>query len=163
MSLLAFVTWLNDTSWSMYLRENDYAFAIIETIHILGLAFSVGLIMWVDLRLIGVSMKGVRVSHVISEFEPWAIGGFLVMFVSGALLLFSEPLKCYNAVSFRIKAVLLVLAGLNAWLFNAKVFPGIVERDASGYTPAWRARVVGILSLTLWLGIIVAGRWTAYK
>ena len=163
MSILSFVTWLNDTSWSVYLRENDYAFAMIETIHILGLAFSVGLIMWIDLRLIGASMKRVRASHVIGGFEPWAVGGFLVMVVSGTLLLFSEPLKCYNAVSFRIKAVLLVLAGLNVWFFHAKVFPNIGEWDASGHTPAWRARMVGILSLTLWLGVIVAGRWTAYK
>jgi hypothetical protein len=163
MSFLAWVTWLNDTSWSMFLRENDYAFAIIETIHVIGLAFSVGLIMWVDLRLVGASMKGLRVSDVIAQFERWAIGGFLVMFVSGMLLLLSEPLKCYSAVSFRIKAILLIAAGLNVWFFNAQVRSNIGEWDASGRTPAWRARLAGMLSLTLWLGIIVAGRWTAYK
>jgi hypothetical protein len=26
----------------------------------------------------------------------------------------------------------------------------------------WRAKMVGILSLILWLGVVIAGRWTAY-
>ena len=28
--------------------------------------------------------------------------------------------------------------------------------------PPWQARLTGFSSLVLWLGIIVAGRWTAY-
>ena len=163
MSLLSLVQWLNETPWSVFLRENDYSFAIIETVHILGLAFSVGLIMWVDLRLMGVSMRRKRVTDIVGQFEPWATGGLVIMFTSGLLLLVSEPLKCYMTISFRFKAVMLVLAGLNVWYFHAKVFPSVAEWDEAAVSPAWRAKMVGAFSLTLWLGIIIAGRWTAYK
>ena len=43
--LLNFVTWLNDTRISVYLRESDWPFPNIETIHILGLGFSFGTVM----------------------------------------------------------------------------------------------------------------------
>jgi hypothetical protein len=162
LRLLGFVQWLNETPWSVFLRENDYSFFVIETIHILGLGFSIGLIMWVDLRLMGLSLRRERVTDVIRQFEPWARGGVLIMLASGSLLLLSEPLKCYTAVAFRLKAVMLILAGLNVWFFNAKVFPTVAEWDDRAAAP-WRARMVGALSMTLWIGIIIAGRWTAYK
>src|SRR5579872_2812551 len=100
--LLHFVQILNDSSWSIYLRESDWPFAIIETIHILALGLSVGTILWVDLRLVGLAMKRERVSDVISSLAPWATSGFIIMFLSGTLLLLSEPMKCYTRLSFRL-------------------------------------------------------------
>src|SRR5580704_18821659 len=83
--LLSFVQWLNDTRISVYLRESDWPFPIIETVHILGLGFSVGTVMWLDLRLLGLAMRKAPVSDVIEQLEPWAMGGFAVMMVSGSL------------------------------------------------------------------------------
>ncbi len=79
--------------------------------------------MWVDLRLMGVCMKRERMSDMIAQLEPWAIGGFSIMFVSGFLLLLSEPLKCYTTLAFRLKAVMLVLAASTYGCFTA-VFIG---------------------------------------
>ena len=126
---LSFVQWLNDTPISVYLRESDWPFPIIETIHILGLGFSVGTIMWLDLRLLGLAMRDAPVVDVIEQLEPWAIGGFTVMFVSGSLLILSEPLKCYNTVAFRIKVVLLILAALNVLYFHKRVMHNVDEWD----------------------------------
>jgi len=157
--LLSLVTWLNDTPFSVTLREGYYAFPIIETIHILGLGFSVGTIMWVDLRLLGIAMRRRPVADVIGQLEPWAIGGFVVMFISGFLLLLSEPLKCYTTLAFRIKVVMLILAAMNVWYFHKRL-----PRDRSQWDRQmpWRAKMVGLFSLVLWLGIVIAGRWTAY-
>jgi hypothetical protein len=161
MHLVNFFQWLNDQPFSVALREGDWPFPIIETIHILGLGVSVGVIMWVDLRLVGVTMRRERVSDLVDQLEPWAIGGFIVMFISGFLLLLAEPMKCYTTLSFRLKAIMLVLASLNVWYFHAKVYPTVAEWDEAPVLP-WRAKLVGILSMTLWFGIIIAGRWTAY-
>ena len=157
--LLSLVTWLNDTPFSVALREGYYAFPIIETIHILGLGFSVGTIMWVDLRLLGIAMRRRPVADVIGQLEPWAIGGFVVMFISGFLLLLSEPLKCYTTLAFRIKVVMLVLAAANVWYFHKRL-PH--DRSQWDRQMPWRAKMVGLFSLVLWLGIVIAGRWTAY-
>ena len=157
--LLDFANWLNDTSLSVALREGYYSFPIIETIHILGLGFSVGLIMWLDLRLLGFAMRRRPVSDVIVQLEPWAIGGFAVMFVSGLLLLLAEPLKCYTTLAFRLKAGMLVLAGLNVLYFHKRLGR---DRKQWDLVMPWQAKMVGLLSLVLWLAIVIAGRWTAY-
>jgi len=117
--------------------------------------------MWIDLRLMGVAMKRERVSDLITQVEPWAIGGFVIMFISGALLLLSEPLKCYNTLAFRLKVVMLILAGINVWLFHRGIYRTIAKWDDDKVLP-WQARMCGLLSLVLWFGIIIAGRWTAY-
>src|SRR5258708_18638402 len=95
--LLSFVQWLNDTRISVYLRESDWPFPIIETVHILGLGFSVGTIMWLDLRLLKLAVRAVPVADVIEHLEPWAIGGFSRSLVSGSLLIFSSPLRVCTA------------------------------------------------------------------
>lgn len=144
------------------MRENDYFFPTVETIHILGLSLSVGTIMWLDLRLIGISMGRYRVKELVGQLEQLAIWGFLVMFISGFLLLCSEPLKCYTILAFRLKIIMLPLAGLNVLYFHSKGVFGTVSEWDEGTIIPWRARMVGILSLALWFGIIAAGRWTAY-
>jgi hypothetical protein len=161
MHLANFFQWLNDLPFSVTLRANDWIFPIVETFHILGLGLSVGIILWLDLRLIGLTLRDESVSQVISQLEPWAISGFIVMFLSGSLLFLSEPLKCYTAIAFRLKFVMLILAGLNVWYFHAKIYPKVAEWDQSSTIP-WQARMVGYVSMVLWFGIIIAGRWTAY-
>ena len=161
-SIAAFCEWLNNTAISVNLRQRDWPFPIIETIHILGLAVSVGVVFWIDLRLMGLIMRREPMSDVVGQLEPWAVRGFSIMFLSGILLFVSEPLYCYNATAFRIKLLLVVLAGLNVWFFHSRVYRYVTQWDESPGVPA-RARMVGFLSLVLWFGVIAAGRWTAYK
>lgn len=127
----------------------------------LALGFSVGTILLVDLRLMGLVFRRVRTSDVMNQLEPWAIGGFIAMFASGILLFFAEPLKAYTTIAFRIKMVLLVLAGLNVWIFHKGIYQRIQQWDEAKVIP-WEAKMTGYVSIALWLGIIVCGRWTAY-
>jgi hypothetical protein len=60
--------------------------------------------------------------------------------------------------AFRIKLILLALAGLNALTFHLTVYRQAVEWDV---IPR-RARLAGMVSLLLWIGIIAAGRSIAY-
>ena len=161
MSFLALVQWLNETSLSVYLRESELAFPLTEAIHLLGLAVSVGTIMWVDLRLMGLAMRRERVSDVVSRLEPWAKVGFVVMFISGLLLFLGKPENYYTTTPFRIKMLLLPLAGVNVMLFHKRVYPNVAQWDQDVVAP-WQGRLVGSVSVMLWVVIIVLGRWTAY-
>jgi hypothetical protein len=161
MHLVDLFQWLNDSAFSTWLREEDWPFPIIETIHLLALGMSVGTILWVDLRLMGFVTKRHPVSDIVGQLEPWAIPGFVVMFISGLLLFISEPMKCYTTLAFRLKAIMLVLTALNVWYFHAKVYPGVAEWDETAALPL-QAKMVGFVSMVLWFGIIIAGRWTAY-
>ena len=58
--------------------------------------------------------------------------------------------------------VLLLLAGLNVWIFHSRVYPKVATWDVDGVPPR-AARVAGALSLVLWIGIVVSGRMIAYN
>jgi len=159
--LLNICQWLQDTSIGTGIRESVWIFPIIETVHLLALAFSVGIIMFVDLRLIGAAMKDQPVSEVFTKLQPMAVKGFVVNFLSGMMLFWSEPLKCYHSVYFQIKLVLLFLLGLNALGFQYFTFPGVAAWDKAPSPPA-RAKMAGWVSLAFWTGVVLMGRAIAY-
>jgi hypothetical protein len=162
MSLYNFCQWLQDTNGATALRESQFMFPLIEGAHVLGLAVSIGVILMVDLRLIGVRMRSEAFSDILSQLEPWSLVGFAAMFITGGLLFWAEAAKCYNSTAFRLKLLFLLLAGVNALVFKKTVFPSaaIWDRDPSNIPV--RARMAGWLGIGLWATVIAFGRWTAY-
>ena len=161
MSLLQVCQWLNDTQLATAIRESDVVFPVIETVHVLGIALLAGTVAIVDLRLLGLILKKERFSQVAGQILPLTWLGFAAMFGSGALLFLAEAAKSYYNPAFRFKMLLLIIAGLNPLIFHSTVYRHVSLWDESPVAP-WRARLTGYLSLTLWSGIIVAGRAIAY-
>lgn len=159
--LLRFCTWLQDTSFSTGIRESVWTFPIIETVHLMALAFSVGIIVLVDLRLIGVTLRDRPVSEVFSKLQPMAVKGFGINVLSGLLLFGSEPVKCYHSTYFLIKCILLFLLAVNAWGFDRFTYPTVAGWDKAMAMP-FGAKLAGWVSLSFWLGVIVMGRAIAY-
>lgn len=153
--------WLQESRVGSGLGESLYMFPIIEGAHVLALAFSVGTVIWFDLRLIGVWMPHRSVSDVFRQFRPWMIGGFTVMFITGGLLFMSLATSAYQHTYFRIKILLLLLAGLNVAIFHLTIDRRRAEWDRAPVPPL-QARIAGIVSIVLWAGIIAAGRIMAY-
>ena len=147
---------------SIALRESVWVYPIIETVHVLGLCLFVGTAWLWDLRLLGVTLRGVPVSRLSKQILPWTAVGFAIMAVSGLGLVFSEPLRFYSNIFFRIKLVLLTAAGLNAFIFHQTVGRRKDEWESSSLLP-FRARLAGVLSLGLWATVIVTGRLIAYN
>jgi hypothetical protein len=162
MSPLAFFEQLAETPWSMSLHESEIAYSIIESIHVWSLCLFFGLAVMFDLRLLGWTMRKVPVSEFSRRLLPWTILGFVIMVISGTLLVYAIPVRTYQNIFFRFKMILLLLAGLNVLIFHSRVYPGIAKWDLDG-TPPRPARVAGALSLVLWIGVIVSGRMIAYN
>ena len=162
MSLLAWCQWLQDTTFSTAIRTSGYTYPLIEGGHVLGLALSVGTIIWFDLRLLGLTMRRDRVSDVFNQLRPWTTAGFAVMVVTGSLLFASRAGDAYVSMYFRIKAGLLLLGALNIVIFHTTIDRQREQWDAAA-TPPFRARMAGLLSLVLWFSIIAAGRIMAYN
>ena len=158
----AMVEWLAGTRGSIALHESQYMYVIVESIHVLTLCLFVGFSALLDLRLLGWLLRRVPVSRMVARLMPWTVAGFIVMVISGLLLFYSIPVRSYHSVFFRIKVVLLVLAGVNAWVFHAGIWRRRTTWDLERVPPR-RARVAGALSLVLWASIVVAGRLIAYN
>jgi len=136
-------------------------YPLIESVHVLTLCLFVGVIMMWDLRLMGVTLRSVPVSEMSARVLPWAVAGFIIMTISGGLLVYQDPVRAYKSVLFRAKLAMLILAGLNALIFHVTIGRGLASWDAAPVVPT-RAKIAGGVSLTLWTCIIVAGRLIAY-
>ena len=116
---------------SIALRESLWMYPIIETAHVLGLCLFVGTAWLWDLRLLGWTLRRVPVSQLSKQILPWTAIGFVIMALSGAGLVFSEPLRFYTNVFFRLKLALLAFAGLNAFIFHQTIGRRKEEWDLS--------------------------------
>jgi hypothetical protein len=160
MFLLSICQWLDSTRLNAFMGQSKWAFPLLDTIHTLGIVLVAGTIMLVDLRLLSLGLRSVPVAAVVHRIVPWTLAGFGLMFVTGGLLFCSEAVKMYRSPAFRIKLVLLILAGLNALIFHRTVYRDVAKWGPSS-VPA-RARLAGLASLLFWMAIIAAGRAIAY-
>jgi hypothetical protein len=161
MSILSICEWLEATPVGILVRESLWGFQIIVALHLLGLAFSAGTVVWFDLRLLGVSMQRCRVSEVYKRLAPWMLSGFAAMFVTGAMLFIGFATRAYGNVFFRIKVAALLLAGINALMFHIITERQIARWDESA-SPPFGARLAGAISMLAWTVVILAGRIMSY-
>ena len=162
MTLLTFCQWMESTQWSIALHESIWGYPVVESIHVLTLCLFLGLAAMLDLRLLGVTLLKTPVSEVERRLLPWTAAGFVVMVVTGALLFYAIPVKSYLNIFFRVKVLLLVLAGINVFVFHSTIDRKKSEWDLSPKPPL-QARLAGGISLFLWAGIVVTGRMIAYN
>jgi len=161
MSIEGIFQYIDATRSSTALRESLYLFPIIEGTHVISLALSVGLVMWFDLRLAGWILKDQSVSAVFRPLRPFMLIGFAITFITGGMLFWSLAMRCYGSPFFWAKAIMLVLAGVNIAVYHLTIDRRQTEWDKAPIPPM-QARIAGIASLTLWIGIIAAGRMMAY-
>lgn len=152
---------LYDSHIGTMIRESDTAFPIIESVHVLAVTLLVGTIALLDLRMLGIVLRRIPVTQIARTVFPLTWSGFAIMFVSGFLLFWAEAAKNYSNPAFRVKLILLALVGLNPLIFHTTIYRRVHEWEILSTSP-WRARAAAVASLTLWSGVIVAGRLIAY-
>ncbi|HKV78528.1 MAG TPA: DUF6644 family protein [Candidatus Sulfotelmatobacter sp.] len=159
--MLEFCQWLDQTTVGSTIRQSLWLFPAIETVHLLGMAALVATITILDLRLLGWAMLQKRVSEVTAHLLPWAWLGFGVQVVTGVLLFSSEAVKIYGNPAFRLKMLLLLLAGIQALIFQTVVSHKLPAWDDRPVLPVI-AKIMGLTSILLWLGIVTAGRFIGF-
>jgi hypothetical protein len=162
VTLLPFCQWLAGTSGSIALHESLFMYPLVESAHVLTLCVFLGMAIMLDLRLLGLTLRRVALSEMINRLGPWMVAGFVVMVITGGLLFYAIPVRSYQSIWFRFKVVMLVLAGVNAFIFHNTVHRRVHEWDLAPVPPK-AARVAGGCSLALWALIVVSGRMIAYN
>ena len=154
--------WADALPSSIAIRESVYGWPYLLTAHAVSMALFAGLVAMMDLRLLGVAHRRTPLSQVQRQLFPWLLGTLAVAAATGATLLYSKPLLYYGKIFFWTKIALMLLAGLNALVFDRITSKGLAAWDLSPRPPLG-ARIAGALSLALWAGVIVLGRFTAYN
>jgi len=159
--LLKFAEAIGATSFSVGLHESYYMYAWIESLHVITLMVSLGMLIVIDLRMLGVWLKDVPASKIAQRLDRPMLIGFSIMVVTGVLLYVGIPIRTTQSLWFRIKLILLVVAFVNAWLFRRHMQSSVGSWDVAPVPPR-RTRVAAALSLTLWAGVVCCGRFIAY-
>jgi uncharacterized membrane protein len=136
-------------------------FPWIESLHVLSIVLVVGSIAMVDLRLLGFRARERGVRSLIGEVLTYTWAAFACAAVTGLLLFCSSASGYVANPAFRIKAVLLVLAGLNMVYFHLLPYRTVHLWDDLVHPPL-RARIAGGISLACWIGVVAAGRWIGF-
>jgi hypothetical protein len=160
---VGFLQWLEATGPAEAISESDWLFPCIEVVHVLAITLVVGSISMVDLRLLNLNLRDRPADEVIAEVLPFTWVGFGVAVLTGSLLFASAATKYWGTALFRLKLVMLALAGINMLAFHASAtYRRLPAWSASPHTPR-AAKIAGAASLVLWIGVVACGRWVGFK
>jgi hypothetical protein len=157
MDITRWLKALEDTRLADGIRHSLYAFPLLESLHVMALSVVFGTIIIVDLRLLGLASTRRPVTRVTAELLRWTWSAFAAAAVTGALMFLTNARVYANNTSFRVKMLLLALAGLNMIIFHRTALRTIARWDRDSATPG-ASKSAAALSMVLWVGIIVAGR-----
>jgi uncharacterized membrane protein len=125
-----------------------------ETVHFVGLCLLFGVVMLIDLRMLGF-MRGISFSA-LHRLLPWGVLGFGVNVITGMLFFIGAPTTFYvTNPTFFWKLALILVAGANALYFT--VFEQAWTLKADGVPPL-AAKVAAASGILLWTGVIFCGQ-----
>lgn len=123
-----------------------------EALHFIGMSLSIGVLLAVNLRILGV-MPQVSFAHV-HRLLPWGMLGFGVNFITGMIFFVASPGQYIQNVPFYWKVLFLMIAGANfLYLTVSRTLWTNEGRDAR---LADKAMAIG--SIACWLAVLYAGR-----
>lgn len=159
--LLEFAYWLEAQQASQMLVSGYYSWNWLEATHVLTLMVCIGSLFIIDLRMLGLALTDVPASKIAVCLHKPMIIGFSIMFITGALLVYAKPVENTQSLWFRIKMLLLVLAAINAWIFNSRLKAADGSWDTDKIAPL-PLRIGAVISLCIWCGVVVMGRYIPY-
>ena len=150
----SFFEWLTASPWANFLNGTEWAFPVLESIHFMGFALSVGTIAIVDLRLMGLAVRRRTVGELAADLNRLTGVGITVMLITGPLLFCADAVTWFRNSAFQFKMIFLALA---------LAFHFTLHRRATGAdTPPMLAKLAGGVSLALWTAVIGGGRMIAF-
>jgi hypothetical protein len=160
-SVQAFSESLAATSLSTLIRNVQWIIPTVQTIHILSIAIVMSSVSMIDLHVLGIISRAQPLAAVAQRFLPWIWWALIVLLLSGSALIIGEPERSLRNPAFVLKMSMICMV-----LVLTLAFQRGLRRDAQFWekSPGRRVggRVVAVVSLALWIGIVFAGRWIAY-
>jgi hypothetical protein len=157
-----FFVWVGTLPGSQYLREDaPNFFGMFLTLHVLSMCLFLGLVLMMDLRLVGVAHRRTPVSQIQKRLFPWQLVGAIVMSISGLVLFYAQPVLYWGKGFFWAKMIVMPLAVVNLLVFHFTTYRSVDGWDTAA-SPPFAAKLAGLLSIVLWVVVLVFGRLVAY-
>lgn len=155
----ALTVWMENSAISEWITTVGLIWPTAEIFHFIGLSLLLGSMLIIDLRLFGFFRSiAIETTH---KLLKWAAIGFTMNLVTGVLFLFGDPFRYAANIGFRIKAVLILVAGLNALWFYVQIKP-VMASWGPDDEPPLVAKTIAVVSLGAWVCILLLGRLIPY-
>jgi hypothetical protein len=158
MDLLPYFQWAEESGLGRTVRESVWAFAVIESVHLLALATMGGAVLVVDMRALKLGLRQRKVAELARETRPYMSLALVVLIISGIALFASEGTKCYYSYPFWVKMFALFAATIFTYTIRSRVVTADESRFSSGTRTA-----VALVSLALWFTVAASGRWIGFS
>jgi len=149
--------WLTNASVKALVLDTTSVWPTAETVHFIGLALSFGIVLVLNLRILGV-MKSIAFAD-LHRLLPWGLMGFGVNLVSGMLFFIAIPEQYDTNIAFQWKMLLLTLIGVNLLYFTSAEEPWAT---GAGVDAPISAKVFAASAILLWSGVVFFGRMLPY-
>ncbi|WP_411037297.1 DUF2214 domain-containing protein [Shinella sp. BYT-45] len=150
--------WFAATPVAAALKGSARLYLVVNAAHVLAIGLVVGAIVPLDLRLAGV-IRSAPIAAVGPLLSCTAAAGVVLAVLTGLCLFSVRPQEYAQNPAFLAKVSLVALGVANALVLHR--LGGWRRALATGaVTPA--LRVQALLSLVLWIGAVLAGRWIAF-
>jgi hypothetical protein len=123
-----------------------------ETLHFIGLSLLIGVVLMVDLRMLGV-MKNVSFPS-LHRLLPWGILGFGINVMTGILFFIGAPAQYTQNAAFHWKLALVLIAGVNALYFTIFDEAWLLK---PGDDAPFTAKIAAVSAIALWIGVLYCG------
>jgi hypothetical protein len=134
---------------------------LVQTVHLLSVVAIMGSIVLIDLRVLGLALPSQDAPELARRLLPWTWCALPVLAASGLVFVFAQPHRYFANPVFGIKFALLGPAVLLTLLLQRALGGGDPSRPATASRRAV-TKTLALLSLFLWVGVVMAGRWIAY-
>jgi hypothetical protein len=152
--------WLENSWLAESVRQSLWLYPLLEILHILSFAILYGSVVLFDLRLLGFSRR-LPITALARHLLPWVYLSFGGTILTGSLLFAVDATAIAANLAFRLKLLFILLAAINAAVYQRIVAPSI-HRWNAGVSPAVPAKAIALISFILWTATIVCGRSIAY-
>lgn len=153
--------WLAATPLSQWLQNRLWIVPTSQSIHLVMIGVVFGSAVLLNLRLLGVSATGRPVSSLVRTLVPWIDGALLVLLITGTVQTVTEPVRQFITPAFWWKMAMIVVVFILTHAV-ARAVRAQPERWDSVASRPRTARLLAVVSLALWIGIIYCGRFIAY-
>jgi len=143
-------------------RYSQYVYPLVLTSHLVGMCLFLGLVLMMDLRLMGFGNLQTPISQIQKRLFPWQTGGLVLSVLTGSILFYGEPMRFYVNLFFWLKLVMMALATANILYFHFRTYRAVGDWDTEP-SPPMSVKLAGILSVVLWGGVLYSGRLIAYN
>jgi hypothetical protein len=156
--LFSFFEWLEASALGVFMKDLPATFAVVEAVHLMGLALLGGAVLAQDLRLLNVIMRDVPSNVVTEQAHRWFKVGLWILVLTGVPMLAGVATKCYHNPFYWTKMIALGVGVVFVFALKQPLLRG----DHSVLRPL-TLKMMAAASMSVWFLVAASGRWIGFS